>query len=90
MSKVETPGHTPAPAGLADCGTGGGRLIGKAPFVHWNTATFLAALRNDRVEAPWLVNGPINGERFLVYVSVPRHLESFQSGVTRWGYTNTH
>jgi transposase len=30
--------------------------------------TFLAALRQDRVEAPWLLNGPINGERFLVYV----------------------
>lgn len=29
---------------------------------------FIAALRNDRVEAPWLLNGPINGESFLVYV----------------------
>jgi transposase len=28
----------------------------------------LAALRHDRVDAPWLVNGPINGQRFLVYV----------------------
>ena len=26
--------------------------------------TFLAALRQDRVEAPWVVNGPINGEAF--------------------------
>ncbi len=46
----------------------GERLIGKAPFGHWNTMTFLAALRHDRVDAPWLLNGPINGERFLVYV----------------------
>lgn len=46
----------------------GQRLIGKAPFGHWNTMTFVAALRHDRVEAPWLLNGPINGERFLVYV----------------------
>ncbi|OIQ65759.1 hypothetical protein GALL_526780 [mine drainage metagenome] len=30
--------------------------------------TFLAALRHDRIEAPWLLDGPINGERFLVYV----------------------
>jgi transposase len=30
--------------------------------------TFLAALRCDRVEAPWLIDGPINGERFLLYV----------------------
>ncbi len=46
----------------------GERLIGKAPFGHWNTMTFLAALRHDRVEAPWLLDGPINAERFLVYV----------------------
>ena len=46
----------------------GERLIGNAPFGHWNTMTFLAALRHDRVDAPWLVNGPINGERFLAYV----------------------
>jgi transposase len=30
--------------------------------------TFLAALRNDRIDAPWLIDGPINGEIFLVYV----------------------
>jgi putative transposase len=46
----------------------GQRLPGKAPFGHWNTMTFLAALRQDRIEAPWLLDGPINGERFRVYV----------------------
>jgi transposase len=46
----------------------GQRLEGKVPFGHWQTSTFIAALRNDRVEAPWLLNGPINGESFLVYV----------------------
>ena len=30
--------------------------------------TFLAALRHDRVEAPWLIKGPINGQRFLIYI----------------------
>jgi len=30
--------------------------------------TFLAALRCDRIEAPWLLDGPINGERFRLYV----------------------
>ena len=30
--------------------------------------TFLAALRRDRVEAPWLLDGPINGERFQIYI----------------------
>jgi putative transposase len=46
----------------------GQRLIGKAPFGHWNTMTFLAALRHDRIDAPWLLDGPINGERFRLYV----------------------
>ena len=30
--------------------------------------TFLAALRLDRIEAPWLIDGPIDGERFRLYV----------------------
>jgi transposase len=30
--------------------------------------TFLAALRHDRVEAPWLLDGPINGESFRLYI----------------------
>ena len=46
----------------------GERLKAKVPHGHWKTMTFLAALRHDRVEAPWLINGPINGERFLLYV----------------------
>lgn len=46
----------------------GKRLPAKAPYGHWNTMTFLAALRQDRIEAPWLIDGPINGERFLLYI----------------------
>jgi putative transposase len=46
----------------------GTRLIDKVPHGHWKTATFLAALRHDRIEAPCLFDGPINGERFLAYV----------------------
>ena len=46
----------------------GQRLVDKVPHGHWKTATFLAALRNDRIEAPCLFNGPINGECFLAYV----------------------
>jgi transposase len=46
----------------------GHRLIAKVPHGHWKTATFLAALRNDRIDAPCLFDGPINGERFRAYV----------------------
>jgi transposase len=46
----------------------GQRLKTKVPFGHWNTMTFLAALRLDRIDAPWLIDGPINGERFRIYI----------------------
>jgi putative transposase len=51
--------------GWAPCGQ---RLQGKAPYGHWKTMTFLAALRHDRVDAPWLIDGPIDGQSFLQYV----------------------
>jgi transposase len=46
----------------------GQRLKAKVPHRRWKTMTFLAALRQDRVDAPWLLDGPINGERFRLYV----------------------
>jgi transposase len=46
----------------------GARLLSKVPYGHWNTMTFIAALRHDRIDAPWLLDGPINGESFKVYV----------------------
>ena len=46
----------------------GQRIKAKVPHGHWKTMTFLAALRHDRVDAPWLIDGPINGERFRLYV----------------------
>jgi len=29
--------------------------------------TFVAALRLDRISAPWIIDGPINGELFTIY-----------------------
>lgn len=46
----------------------GQRLEARVPHRHWKTMTFLAALRQDGVAAPWLLDGPINGERFRLYV----------------------
>jgi len=46
----------------------GERLVDKVPHGHWTTATFLAALRCGRIDAPCLFDGPINGERFLAHV----------------------
>jgi transposase len=46
----------------------GERLIARAPFGHWKTSTFLAALRWDGMTAPAVFDGPINGRSFTAYV----------------------
>jgi transposase len=46
----------------------GKRLVDKVPHGHWKTMTMLAALRSDRIDAPCVFDGPINGERFRAYV----------------------
>ena len=46
----------------------GERLVAKVPHGHWKTSTFVAALRCDRIEAPWILDGAINGEAFKTYV----------------------
>ena len=46
----------------------GSKLIAKAPFGQWKTLTFLAALRHDRIDAPCVLDGPINGQLFTAYV----------------------
>jgi transposase len=46
----------------------GERLLAKVPHGHWQTTTFLAALRHDGITAPCVIDGPINGESFLAYV----------------------
>src|SRR6266851_5688680 len=46
----------------------GRRLTARVPHRRWKTTTFLAALRHDRIDAPWLLEGPIDGESFRAYV----------------------
>ena len=52
--------HSRAPRGV--------RLRGKAPFGKWRTMTFIAALRHDRIDAPCVLDGPINGQLFTAWV----------------------
>ena len=51
--------------GRAPCGE---RLVAKVPHGHWTTMTFIAALRWDRIDAPLVLDGPINGEWFTAWV----------------------
>ncbi len=55
-------------APLRGWGPRGKRLKAYVPHGHWKTLTFIAALRHDRIDAPWVIDGPINGELFRLYV----------------------
>jgi transposase len=46
----------------------GKRLVAKVPHRRWKTTTFVAALRLDRIDAPWFLEGPIDGASFRTYV----------------------
>ena len=55
-------------APLRGWGPKGERLRAFVPHGHWRTLTFLGALRCDRLTAPCVFDGPINGESFRAYV----------------------
>ena len=46
----------------------GQRLRMTAPFGHWGTQTFIAALRHDGLTAPWVIDAPMNRRLFETYV----------------------
>ncbi|MBZ0140254.1 MAG: transposase [Pseudorhodoplanes sp.] len=46
----------------------GRKLLAKAPQGQWRTLTVLAALRVNRIGAPCVIDGPINGQTFIAYV----------------------
>jgi hypothetical protein len=46
----------------------GQRLVARVPHGKWTTMTFVAALRHDRIDAPCVIDGPINGAIFHEWV----------------------
>ncbi len=46
----------------------GERLRSPIPHGHWRTTTFVAGIRLSGIDAPMVIDGPINGEIFLAYV----------------------
>ncbi len=49
-------------------GPRGKRIRAFAPHGHWRTLTFLGALRHDRMTAPIVLDGPIDGESLCAYI----------------------
>lgn len=46
----------------------GQRLVGSVPQGHYQTTTLIAALRLKGPQAPWMFDGPMDGELFLAWV----------------------
>jgi len=49
-------------------GPRGQRVVGKAPWGHWKTTTFVAGLRQDGISAPFVLDGAMNRTAFEAYV----------------------
>lgn len=47
----------------------GERCVASVPFGHWKTTTFTAGLRLNGLAAPFVLEGPMDGDAFLAYVS---------------------
>jgi transposase len=47
----------------------GERCRAALPHGHWKTTTFTAGLTIDRLVAPWLLDGAMDGEAFRTYVA---------------------
>jgi transposase len=46
----------------------GERCLGRAPYGHCKTTTFVCALRTTGLVAPLVLDGPINGQAFRAWV----------------------
>jgi transposase len=46
----------------------GRRCIGTVPHGHWQTSTFIAALRYEGITAPFLIEGAIDADVFTAYL----------------------
>lgn len=46
----------------------GRRVVGRIPWGHWKTVTFVAGLRVDGLTAPFVIDCPMNGAIFIEYL----------------------
>jgi transposase len=65
---VDETGLTTKMARLRGRARKGRRCRAAVPHGHWKTTTFTAGLRLSGLIAPWVLDGPMDGEAFLTYV----------------------
>lgn len=65
---VDETGANTKMARLRGRGPRGQRVVGKVPWGHWKTTTFVAGLRQDGMTAPFVLDGAMNRVTFEAYV----------------------
>jgi len=55
-------------ARLRGRGRRGRRVVGRVPWGHWKTLTFVAGLRQGGVTAPFVIDCAMNGAIFIEYI----------------------
>ena len=65
---IDETGTSTAMARLRGRAMRGRRVIGRVPWGHWKTMTFVAALRQDGITAPFVIDRAMTGEIFVEYV----------------------
>ena len=68
----------------------GERLNAEAPFGKWSTQTFIAALRCDRLIAPWVIEGAMHGIAFDTYVATQLAPLLKPGDMVVWDNLNVH
>jgi transposase len=65
---IDETGTNTAMARSRGRGLYGQRVVGRVPHGHWKTLTFVAGLRAGAITAPFVIDRPMNGAIFQVYL----------------------
>lgn len=65
---IDETGTSTAMARLRGRAKRGSRVVGRVPWGHWKTMTFVAGLRHDGVTAPFVIDQAMNRAIFLEYL----------------------
>jgi transposase len=65
---LDETGATTKMARLYGWGPKSERVVSSVPHGHWQTTTFVGALRTTGLTAPLVIDGAMNGELFLAYI----------------------
>jgi len=65
---IDETGTSTAMARLCGRAKRGHRVVGRVPWGHWKTMTFVAGLRHDAITAPFVIDRAMTGAIFVEYV----------------------